>query len=84
MMNKHPIIRLDVSVRIIEATTRNPKKKIAVRIPPIIDTTSIVRLGCGARPGPVEGEKKIYNQGRSCDNDNSCKEKQIDIFEITV
>ena len=38
MMNKHPIIRLDVSVRIIEATTRNPKKKIVVRIPPIIDT----------------------------------------------
>ena len=29
-------------------------------------------------------ENKIYNQGRSCDNDNSCKEKQIDIFEITV
>jgi hypothetical protein len=52
MMNKHPIIRLDVSVRIIEATTRNPKKKIAVRIPPIIDTTWIVRLFFCAIPLP--------------------------------
>ena len=36
--------RQEISERRMEASARNPRKKIAVRIPPIIERTSIVRL----------------------------------------
>jgi hypothetical protein len=39
-----PAIRQDVSDRRMEESTRNPRKKIAVSTPPIIERTSIVRL----------------------------------------
>ena len=39
-----PVIRQEISERRMEASARNPRKKIAVRIPPIIERTSIVRL----------------------------------------
>ena len=38
-INILPAIRQEISERRILASARNPKKKIAVRIPPIMDTT---------------------------------------------
>ncbi|GAA6256743.1 hypothetical protein F070042J6_25950 [Bacteroides sp. f07] len=39
IINKLPTNRHDISERMIRASARNPRKKIAVSIPPMMDTT---------------------------------------------